>query len=68
MLQKHRLVSLTPYSIARQLLDSRQLASVNVTIPVAIEPIGVMTRKKDTGDAAQGLTAFLMGHRQLLNQ
>ena len=68
MLQKHRLVSLTPYSIARQLLDSGQLASVNVTIPVAIEPIGVMTRKRDTGEGAQGLTAFLMGHRQLLNQ
>ena len=68
MLQKHRLISLVPYSVARQLVDGGQLVMINVPLPFGFEPIGAMTREKDLGQATQGLLAFLKDSRGLLNQ
>lgn len=59
MLQADDVISLVPFSVARQLLDAGQLALVDVPIPGAFEPIGVMTREHDPGAATQTLRRFL---------
>lgn len=44
MLQAQRLVSLTPFSVARQLLQAGELARIDVKVPVEFSPLGLMYR------------------------
>nr|WP_279343676.1 LysR family transcriptional regulator [Variovorax terrae] len=55
-----RCVCLVPLSIASQLLDAGQLVRLNIAVPYAFEPIGMMTPIDSSGLATQKLQAFLL--------
>ena len=62
MMQAHRLVTLVPFSAARQLLQAGQVVKLDVEIPVEFAPLGVMSQA-DAGEATQLLCAFLLESR-----
>lgn len=61
MLVKERLVSLMPLSYVRQILDAGQLCCLDVDVALPFEPLGIMYRLHDEGDATRQAREFLVG-------
>jgi len=60
MLRAEPLLSLMPLSIVSQLLETGQLTRLDVQVPVAFEPIGLMEPEAGMGAASQAFGAFVM--------